>query len=145
METGAKSKVISAFRKELFDDFIEHFLCIDNHEEVFPKKCRTCGKEYGSLDHYICDTEAKAQTMEDAGEIMGKSFTMVYRNCSCGNTLVVTITDQIMPKIVEFWEALRLEANTSGHSLKSIVAAFVEEWENQIHSQYSCIKKNRRF
>jgi hypothetical protein len=145
METGPESKEPDNPRKQLFDAFIEHFYSVNSHEGVFPKKCRTCGKEYESLHHYICDTEAKAQTMEDVGEIMGKSFTMVYRNCSCGNTLVVTITEEIMPQITEFWDSLKLEAEISGHSLKHIVTSFVEEWENDIHSQFSCIKKNRRF
>jgi hypothetical protein len=50
-----------------------------------------------------------------------------------------------MPQITEFWEALRLEAEISGHSLKHIVTSFVEEWENDINSQLSRIRKNTRF
>ncbi|MFH0959633.1 MAG: hypothetical protein V1897_13115 [Pseudomonadota bacterium] len=144
METGPESKEPDNPRKLLFEAFIEEFCSVNSHEGVFPKKCRTCGKEYTNLHHYISDTEGKAQTMEDAREIMGRHFTMVYRNCSCGNTLVVTITDEIMPKIAEFWEALRMEAEISGHSLKKIVTLFVEEWENDSRSQFSCIKNNGR-
>jgi len=129
----------------IFDYFIQQLSLINNHKNLFPKKCRTCGKDYENLYHYICDTEAKAQSIEDAGEIMGKSFTMIYRNCSCGNTLVITITDEIMPEIKLVWKTLRNQAEISGKPLKEIVASFLEEWENEIHGQYNCLERRERF
>ena len=145
MVDEAKSGDFERTRDQVFSSFVQQFSIMNNSRNIFPKKCRTCGKEYGSLYQYLCDTEAKAQSMEDAGEIMGKSSTMIYRNCSCGNTLVVTVTDQILPTISNFWRELRQMAEIQGKPLKEVVALFVEEWERQIHKQYNCLEGRRRF
>ena len=145
MVDEAKSGDFETTRDQVFSSFVQQFSIMNNSRNIFPKKCRTCGKEYESLYQYLCDTEAKAQSMEDAGEIMGKSSTMIYRNCSCGNTLVVTVTDQILPTISDFWRALRRLAEIQGKPLKEVVALFVEEWERQIHKQYNCLEGRRRF
>ena len=145
MVDEAKSGDFETTRDQVFSSFVQQFSIMNNSRNIFPKKCRTCGKEYESLYQYLCDTEAKAQSMEDAGEIMGKSSTMIYRNCSCGNTLVVTVTDQILPTISDFWRALRRMAEIQGKPLKEVVALFVEEWERQIHKQYNCLEGRRRF
>lgn len=144
MLEGAESEASNKPCALIFDYFIQKLSLINNHKNLFPKKCRTCGKDYENLYHYICDTEAKAQSIEDAGKIMGKSFTMIYRNCCCGNTLVITITDEIMPEIKLFWKTLRTRAENSGEPIKEIVASFLEEWENEIHGHYNCLKRHKR-
>jgi hypothetical protein len=145
MVDETKSRDFERTRDQVFSAFFQKFSIINNSRNLFPKKCRTCGKKYESLYQYLCDTEAKGQSMEDVGEIMGKSSTMIYRNCSCGNTLVVTVTDQILPSIADFWRELRHLAKFNETPLNEIVASFVEEWENQIHKQYSCLTGHKRF
>lgn len=145
MKKGTKSRSWGNNRDLVFDDFIEQFSSINNDKNLFPKKCRTCGKKYDSLYRYIFDTEAKAQSMEDAGEILGQSCTMIYRNCSCGNTLVVTIRDETLPSIGDFWEAMRHLEQNSEETLKNIVTAFVEEWERKIGLHYNLVDRRARF
>ncbi|MGO8881934.1 MAG: hypothetical protein ACLPVO_12380 [Desulfomonilaceae bacterium] len=145
MEEETESRVAERTREMVFKDFIQQFSLINNDKDLFPKKCRTCGKKYESLYHYIYDTEAKAQSMEDAGEIMGKSFTMIYRNCSCGNTLVVSVTDEILPSIKDFWKAVRRLAYKSNMPVKEIVTSFVDEWERQIRNHFNCVQRRTRF
>jgi len=145
MEEETESRVAERTREMVFKDFIQQFSLINNDKDLFPKKCRTCGKKYESLYHYIYDTEAKAQSMEDAGEIMGKSFTMIYRNCSCGNTLVVSITDEILPSIKDFWKAVRHLAYKSNMPVKEIVTSFIDEWECQIRNHFNCVQRRTRF
>jgi hypothetical protein len=145
MEEETESWVSEKTREMVFKDFIQQFSLINNDKDLFPKKCRTCGKEYESLYHYIYDTEAKAQSMEDAGEIMGRSSTMIYRNCSCGNTLVVTVTDEIFTSIKDFWKAVRSMADKSNQPVKDVVKSFVDEWESQIQNYFNCIQRRTRF
>jgi hypothetical protein len=145
MVDEAKSLDFERTRDQVFSSFVQQFSIMNNNRNIFPKKCRTCGKVYESLYQYLCDTEAKAQSLEDAGEIMGKSSTMIYRNCSCGNTLVVTVTDQILPSITDFWRELRRMAEIQGKPLKEVVTLFVEDWERQIHKQYNCLDRPQRF
>lgn len=145
MEEETESRVPERTREMVFKDFIQQFSLINNDKDLFPKKCRTCGKKYESLYHYIYDTEAKAQSMEDAGEIMGKSFTMIYRNCSCGNTLVVSVTDEILPSIKDFWKAVRRLSYKSNMPVKEIVTSFIDEWESQIRNHFNCVQRRTRF
>ncbi len=145
MEEETEPRVPERTREMVFKDFIQQFSLINNDKDLFPKKCRTCGKKYESLYHYIYDTEAKAQSMEDAGEIMGKSFTMIYRNCSCGNTLVVSVTDEILPSIKDFWKAVRRLSYKSNMPVKEIVTSFIDEWESQIRNHFNCVQRRTRF
>lgn len=145
MEEETEPRVPERTREMVFKDFIQQFSLINNDKDLFPKKCRTCGKKYESLYHYIYDTEAKAQSMEDAGEIMGKSFTMIYRNCSCGNTLVVSVTDEILPSIKDFWKAVRRLSYKSNMPVKEIVTSFIDEWESQIRNHFNCLQRRTRF
>ncbi len=145
MGEETKLRACKKTRDEVFNDFFQQFSSINNDQGLFPKKCRTCGKKYDSLYLYIHDTEAKAQSMEDAGEIFGKSFTMIYRNCSCGNTLVVTITDEILSSVRDFWQAMKELAETSEEPLKNVVTVFMKEWERKIHTHYNLVNGRVRF
>lgn len=98
---------------------------------------------YCDLHQYIWDTEAKAQTIEDAGEVMGKAFTMLYRNCSCGNTLVLTLTSDNFPQIVDFWIMIRKEAESKNASVKETVLNFMHEWERSLKRNHPSLKKRK--
>jgi len=57
----------------------------------FPKTCRLCGKVYHSADQFLAETEnmpngrsSLKQAIEDDGTVIVE----VFRNCSCGSTLM---------------------------------------------------------
>jgi len=112
-----------------FLEFIKLFVPIDTHEKLFPKECRTCGRTYTSLSEYLFRTVAKGHTLDNAEEVMGKPFTMTYRHCTCGNTLVLTFTAETYPVLGELWSMLVEEAEASGKALTEVVTDFVEQWE----------------
>lgn len=109
--------------------FIELFAHIGMHEKLFPKYCKTCGRKYASFLDYVLDTVAKTHCLEDCSDVMGRPYTMMYRHCGCGNTLVLSITDEVLPALDEFWEAIARHAETSGRSPKSIVLDFSRHCE----------------
>ncbi|MDQ7784037.1 MAG: hypothetical protein RDU20_14230 [Desulfomonilaceae bacterium] len=129
-----KSRVVS---REISDNrfnprflkFIELFVPIDTHEKLFPKECRTCGRTYGSLSEYLLRTVAKGHTLDNAEEVMGEPFTMTYRHCACGNTLVLTFTAETYPVLGELWSMLGEEARSAGKPLNEAVMDFVDQWE----------------
>ncbi len=131
-------------RNPNFLKFMNLLAQLNKSGRIPPKVCRACGKVYCDLDQYIWDTEAKAQTMEDAGGVMSKAFTMLYRNCSCGNTLVLTLTGEIFPEISEFWEMIRNEAQTNGLPVRDVVLSFMNDWESRIDRNHTDSKKTRR-
>ena len=118
--------------------FIKLLEQLNKSGKIPAKECRACGKVYCDLYQYIWDTEAKAQTMEDAGGVMDKAFTMLYRNCSCGNTLVLTLTGDTFPEITDFWNAMRLQAESGHESLKEVVTSFMSDWEAYIIKNTPC-------
>lgn len=124
-----------------FSKFIKLLAQLNKSNRIPSKECRACGKVYCDLDQYIWDTEAKAQTMEDAGGIMNKAFTMLYRNCSCGNTLVLTLTGEIFPEISSFWAMIRNEAETAHMEPKEVVLRFMHDWENYIDRHHKGSKR----
>ncbi len=131
-------------RNPNFLKFINLLAVLNKSGRIPPKECRACGKVYCDLDQYIWDTEAKAQTMEDAGGVMSKAFTMLYRNCSCGNTLVLTLTGEIFPEINEFWNMIRTEAQEKECPAKEVVLSFMHDWEDYINRRHSGSKKTKR-
>ncbi|MGC8657805.1 MAG: hypothetical protein ACP5U1_01910 [Desulfomonilaceae bacterium] len=145
MERETKLRVDHRTREMVFTDFIQRFSSINNHSRLFPKRCRTCGKKYPSLYDYIHETESKGQSMEDVTETFGRPFTMIYRNCSCGNTLVISITDEILTSIDVFWKDMRELAAASGQPLGETVESFMEEWERTIRHHFNLISRRKRF
>ena len=131
-------------RNPNFLKFINLLAQLNKSGRIPQKECRACGKVYCDLDQYIWDTEAKAQTMEDAGGVMSKAFTMLYRNCSCGNTLVLTLTGEIFPEISEFWNMIRSEAQVSGLPVRDVVLSFMNDWEDRINRNHAGSKKTKR-
>lgn len=126
-----------------FLKYIKLLAQLNKSGKIPPKECRACGKIYCDLDQYIWDTEAKAQTMEDAGGVMSKAFTMLYRNCSCGNTLVLTLTGEIFPEISDFWGMIRTEAQTRERPLRDVVLIFMHDWEDYIDRHHVGSKRTK--
>jgi hypothetical protein len=98
----------------------------------FPKTCSLCGKQYPNLVEYIRSTHAKGHGMEDYRGAMGKPYTMIYRHCSCGNTLALALTGDDCLFLDQFWEAISLEAQLSGRSVREVVSDFVSQWESRV-------------
>jgi hypothetical protein len=121
--------VIESEYNPRFLEFIKLLMLIDTSEKLFPKECRTCGKQFRSLSEYLCTTAPKAHTFENCQAVMRKPFTMVYRHCTCGNTLVLSLTEQNFPQLNEFWTMLEQEAAETGKELLSIVSEFTDECE----------------
>jgi len=118
-----------------FLEFIKRLVVIDKSEELFPKQCRTCGASFLSFSDYLSATVPKGHSWQDCEEVMGKPFTMMYRHCACGNTLVLTLTDQTFPALRELWSMLRDEAEKSGRPLDEVVGEFSEQCDNYMFSQ----------
>jgi len=116
-------------------EFIKLFGLIDANPKLFPKGCRACGKIYASLSEYIILTLPKGQSLDDGEQVMGRQWTMMYRHCTCGNTLVVTFTDETFPMIGKLWSMLRTEAQERGTPLKEVVLDFVKQWEKYAMSR----------
>jgi len=114
--------------------FMELFARIGDHEKLFPKYCKTCGKSYNSFEDYVLDTVAKAHCLEDCSDVMGRPYTMMYRHCGCGNTLVLSITDEELPVLEDFWAAVARNSEASGRSPKSIVLDFALQCEMHFSS-----------
>lgn len=60
-------------------------------DSSFPKTCRLCGKTYTSAEQFLAETEnmphgrsSLKQAIEDDGTVIVE----VFRNCSCGSTLM---------------------------------------------------------
>lgn len=130
--TGMSTETTDGRYNPRFLEFIEKFVPVDTHEKLFPKECRTCGRTYVSLSHYLWGTVAKGHTLDDAEEVMGMPYTMTYRHCTCGNTLVLTFTAETYPVLTEMWAMLAEEAKGSGKPLIDIVADFVDQWERYL-------------
>jgi hypothetical protein len=92
--------------------------------KLFTKKCRVCEKEFSRFSEYLCATTPKGHVFEDCEEVMGKPFTMMYRHCPCGNTLVISLTDQNFPPLNRLWAMLREEASASNRPLLDVVKEF---------------------
>jgi hypothetical protein len=112
-----------------FSDLLELFGEFDGTEgrtKLFPKACRVCGRNFHTLSEYVSETKPKSHVFEDCSEIMKMPFTMVYRHCTCGNTLVMTFTQENFPALDFFWSVLREEALRSERTLTSVVSEFSE-------------------
>ncbi len=112
-----------------FSEYIELFQSIDDTDMLFPKPCRACGRNFYSISDYICYTSPKGHSIEDASGVMQKPFTMMYRHCACGNTLVLTFTEAIFPRLGNFWSMVEQEAEETGKSTQEVVLEFMKQWE----------------
>ncbi|MFC1834804.1 hypothetical protein ACFL2Q_08735 [Thermodesulfobacteriota bacterium] len=115
-------------------EFMQEFLCEEVDRCIFPKTCRACSTVFKNICEYIQFTIPKAHVLEDCEEVMGKPYTMIYRHCTCGNTLVMSLTAEIYPMLRELWIELRKRAEESGKPLKEVVSEFREQCDHYILS-----------
>lgn len=117
---------------ERFRKFVRLFEGIERNDRLFPKDCKTCGRIYPSYAHFIRDTLPKGHVMEDCKDVMKTPFTMLYRHCLCGNTLVLTLTEETSPWLDQLWEMLRGEAERTGKPFKELVMEFGRQCDEHI-------------
>jgi hypothetical protein len=115
-----------------FLEFIKLFAVMDEERKLFPKECRTCGRTFHDYSHYVHETTPKGHTMEDCQETMGIPFTMIYRHCYCGNTLVLTLKRENFSALERFWVMLKKHAESTGEDLKVVVAEFSAQCDHYI-------------
>ena len=115
--------------------FIRLFQEIDKHEKLFPKACNTCGRSFRTYSQYISETVPKGHVLEDCKEVMSTPFTMIYRHCMCGNTLVLTLTEETSPWLDELWEVLNEEAERTGAPIRTVTAEFAGQCDKIIVSE----------
>lgn len=59
-------------------------------ENAFPKTCGVCGKVYSNHDEFLKETsELNAGSLSQGP----KESVLSYRNCSCGSTITIKVTD----------------------------------------------------
>jgi hypothetical protein len=57
----------------------------------FPKKCANCGKSYETVEQFLSETERVRQSvtgLKSAIEDDGSVIVELFRNCSCGSTMM---------------------------------------------------------
>jgi hypothetical protein len=120
-------------------EFLDCFSRIRDDQRLFPKECRSCGEEFASFSEYLCLTNPKGHGLEDCSGVMKRAYTLCYRHCPCGNTLVLPLTADVFPRIQEFWDALRDISEERGIPLVEVVAEFVAQCERHILEQNPCL------
>jgi hypothetical protein len=138
-ERDAKGTGSSGVRRnpqfaEVFLDFFRIFDAPLVNERLFPKDCRTCGRRFKDLGHYLDKTLPKGHVMEDCSDVMDRSYTMMYRHCPCGNTLITVFTEETIPILDRMWETFREEAERSGIPLKEFVREFNRQLDLYVKS-----------
>ncbi len=105
---------------------------IERNDRLFPKVCRTCGKTYDDFPALVRSTVPKRHVLQDCSDVMDRPYTMMYRHCACGNTLVITLTDEHTAELERLWRVLRRKAEESGAGLQEVVSDFVRRWDRYI-------------
>jgi hypothetical protein len=118
-----------------FLEFIRAFAQMGKDTSLFPKRCRTCGKEYCSFPEYIHRTLPVAHGLEPYTDSLDELTTMQYRNCLCGSTLAINLTKESYPLLESFWEMINSEAESAGRAKKEVVLEFREECNRYIIEQ----------
>ncbi|MEJ2717167.1 MAG: hypothetical protein P8182_08520 [Deltaproteobacteria bacterium] len=131
-----KDKVDAQYNKR-FLKFIRMFASIETNPKLFPRECRTCGRKFTSLSKYLRNTLVKGHGLEDCSDVMDGPFTMMYRHCSCGNTLVLSLTAETLPMLDGFWGMLKEEAQKTGKPFLTVVREFSDQCDNFIISNHS--------
>lgn len=126
------------------EHFLEYMKVLAETETIaslFPRECRVCRTTFADLSEYCCATIQRAHCFEDCRRLSSEPFMMLYRHCTCGNTLVVTITEKVFPELNAFWEMLQHEAEESNRSLKEVVADFARQFDSYLLSLNSSHEK----
>ena len=119
-----------------FLEFIRLFATIGKDGNLFPKVCNTCGIEYESFSEYLHNTTPVGHALEDCTNVMDVPYTMQYRNCPCGSTLVLVLTDETFPVLERFWQTLKEVAEESGRPLKEVVNQFRDQCNQYVIDSY---------
>ena len=130
-----KSEADARYNKS-FLKFIRLFASIETNAKLFPRQCRTCGRTFGSFSRYLRNTFAKGHGLEDCSEVMGGPFTMMYRHCACGNTLVLSLTVETVPMLDGFWGMLQEEAEETGKPFLTVVREFSDQCDHYVITEH---------
>lgn len=126
-----------------FREFIELFARIGSDERIFPKKCNACGKMYRSFPEYIHATTPAGHALEDCTDVMQVPYAMQYRNCRCGTTLVLSITEETYPLIERFWNTLREIASEEKRPLAKVVSDFRDQCNRYVKDVFEAESKTQ--
>lgn len=66
-------------------------------ESAFPKKCANCGKTFSTASQFIEETKTirqEATGLKQSVDDDNMTIVEMYRNCSCGSTLMDFFTDR---------------------------------------------------
>lgn len=66
-------------------------------ETTFPKRCRTCGREYANLQAFIAQTEVirpRQSGLKESEDDDGRPIVELFRNCVCGSTLMENLNNR---------------------------------------------------
>ncbi len=122
------------------DDYVRNFVELYDRDGLFPKHCRACGEEFRNMGEYFCLTNPKGHVMEDCSKVMGRPYTMIYRHCLCGNTLVLVLTEETFPLLNEFWAMMRDLSEEIGCPLDTLVRRFVDLFDREVIKRANCKK-----
>jgi hypothetical protein len=120
---------------ERFLEFIKLFGQIGSDSRIFPKTCHTCGTVFRSFPEYIHKTSPTAHCLEEYGTAMDANFTMQYRNCQCGSTLIIGFTKKTYPLLDRFWEMIGKESKVTGKPVREVVTEFREQCNRYVVEQ----------
>jgi hypothetical protein len=120
---------------ERFLEFIKLFGQIGSDSRIFPKTCHTCGTVFRSFPEYIHKTSPTAHCLEEYGTAMDANFTMQYRNCQCGSTLIIAFTKKTYPLLDRFWEMIGKESKVTGKPVREVVTEFREQCNRYVVEQ----------
>ncbi len=112
---------------EKYLKYIKEFCAIGADTRLFPKKCSTCGCEYSSFPDYIHGTFPVAHGLEPYIDPLDALHTMQYRNCRCGSTLCINLTEEHYPLLESFWEMLGKESKETKRPIREVVLEFREQ------------------
>ena len=130
--TVKSSKKATIAYNETFLKYIEAFTTLGQNSKLFPKVCQTCKREYANFPEYIHHTSPLAHGLEPYKDGLDALHTMQYRNCHCGSTLCIDLTEQDYPLLESFWEMLGKESKSLGKPVREVVLSFREQCNQYI-------------
>lgn len=80
---------------DMNDDFFNGLRALV--ESAFPKRCASCGREFLSAEQFVRETQSIRQGLsglKQSSDDEYKTIVEMYRNCSCGSTLMDFFSDR---------------------------------------------------
>ena len=142
LEQGSTARQIMRYGityKEKYLVYIKAFCDIGADTKLFPKKCSTCGREYSNFPRYIQNTAPVSHGLEPYTDSLDSLHTMQYRNCRCGSTLCINLTEEHFPLLESFWEMLGKESKESNRKIREVVLEFREQCNTYIAENCSSV------